>query len=386
MNFSDVLLHLGEGDTLAYLPGSPPIYQTSNFLFKNVADMRAALEAEDKVPFYTRGTNPTVTLLQKKLAALENMEASLVFASGSAAISAAVLSNVKQGDHVLCVTKPYSWTAKLLVNLLSKFGVTHTLAEATSVDEFISHLNTNTKLVYLESPNSWTFEMQDIEAITAVCQSKNIVTVIDNSYASPLNQQPENYGVDIVVHSATKFIGGHSDVVAGVACASESMIQKIFKSEYMTLGGIISPFDAWLLLRSLRTLPLRLKHIGETTLKVVRAIENHPKISRIFYPHSISYTQPELAKKYLKAPGGLFTIDLNTKEVDKIEAFCNALKYFKLGCSWGSFESLAFPAITTVSSLNYNNPSIVIERVRLSVGLDDPELLINDLNTALKDI
>lgn len=386
MNISDILLHLGEGDPQSYLPGSPPIYQTSNFLFKNVADMRAALEAEDKIPFYTRGSNPTVTLLQKKLAALENMEASLVFASGSAAISAAVLANIKQGDHVLCVSKPYSWTTKLLVNLLAKFGISHTLANASDPAEFVKFIQSNTTLVYLESPNSWTFEMQDIEAITSVCRKSNIVTVLDNSFASPLNQQPGNYGVDIVVHSATKFIGGHSDVVAGVACASASMIQKIFKSEYMTLGGIISPFDAWLLLRSLRTLPMRLKHIGETTLQVVSAIEDHPKIAKIFYPHSKSYAQPELTKKYLKAPGGLFTIDLETKDIDQIEAFCNSLKYFKLGCSWGSFESLAFPAITTVSSLNYDNPGIVIERVRLSVGLDDPELLINDLQAALEKI
>ena len=386
MNLTDILLHLGEEDHFDGNPGSPALYQTSNFIFKDADSMRQALKREHEVPFYTRGTNPTVQKLATKLAALEGAADALVVASGSAAVATAVLANVSAGDHVLCVTKPYSWTAKLMGQLLPQFGVQTTLSDGKAADAFIQHVKDHTKIIFLESPNSWTFEMQDLEVITAFAKKRGILTIIDNSFATPLLQQPIKYGVDIIIHSATKYINGHSDVVAGVICGSREMIHKLFKSTYMTLGAAISPFDAWLMLRSLRTLPLRVRQISETATKVIAYLDKHPMVAKVYHPHSSHFDQSELTEKYLSGVGGLLTIDLATKEPAKIEAFANALRKFKLGCSWGSYESLAFPAITIADSLNYHNPDIVMERVRLSIGLDDADSLIADLGLALEQV
>ena len=386
MEKSEILLHLGDEITLAHNPGSPALYQTSNFTFGNVAAMRQSLAHEDEIPFYTRGTNPTIQILQKKLAALEKMEKALIFSSGSAAIATAVMGNIDQGDHILSVSKPYSWTGKLLKNLLPRFGVESTLANGTDVKKFLENIQPNTKLIYLESPNSWTFEMQDLESIADYARAHDIITIVDNSYSSPINQVPADHGIDIVVHSATKYLGGHSDLVAGVLCASGQMIDKLFKSEFMTLGGIISPHDAWLMLRSLRTLPLRIEHTGSSAQKIVSRLEKNDTIEKVYYPFAESFPQKNLVEKYLKGPNGLFTIDLATKDTGEIEKFCNSLKKFKLACSWGSYESLAFPAIATISSQNYDKPDVVINRIRFSIGLDDPDILAEDIENALSEI
>ncbi|MEQ8238294.1 MAG: PLP-dependent aspartate aminotransferase family protein, partial [Cyclobacteriaceae bacterium] len=367
------------------ISASPPIYQTSNFVFNSADDMQSALAAENEIPFYTRGSNPTVDLLQIKMAAMENAEACLMFASGSAAISAAVLSQVKAGDHIVCVQSPYSWTKKLLMNILSRFGVSHTFVSG-DIESIKKEINSNTTLIYLESPNSWTYEMQDLEAVASLAKASNITTIVDNSFASPVYQKPINYGIDIVVHSATKYLGGHSDVVAGALCASSSIIGKIFKGEYMTLGGIMSPFDAWLMLRSLRTLPLRLEKVVNNTKIIVPFLESHEKVKTVFSPLAKDFPQKELANKYLKQIGGLVTIDLKTDDINHVKQFCDALTKFKLGCSWGSYESLAFPAFTTINSMNYHNTETVINRIRLYIGLDDPESLMDDLNNALAKV
>ena len=189
----------------------------------------------------------------------------MAFASGSAAISAAILANVSSGDHIICVKNPYSWTSKLLVNFLERFGVSHTLVDGTVAEAFEYAYQPNTKLIFLESPNSWTFEMQDIEPIAAFAKEMGLLTIMDNSYATPINLNPADYGIDIIVHSSSKYIGGHSDAISGLLCGSKEMVEKIFKSEFMTLGAVISPFNAWLLLRGLRTLPLRMKQVSSST-------------------------------------------------------------------------------------------------------------------------
>ncbi|MFT4737112.1 MAG: cystathionine beta-lyase/cystathionine gamma-synthase [Cyclobacteriaceae bacterium] len=386
MELSDILLHLAEEENFSGTPGSPALYQTSNFVFDTVADMQRALKHENDIPFYSRGTNPTVQKLQQKMAALEETESCLVVASGSAAVSTAILGNVQHGDHVLSITKPYSWSAKLLNQLLPKMGIEVSFCAGESTEDFLSHVTARTKVIYLESPNSWTYEMQDLAAISAFAKAKGIITIIDNSYATPLLQKPATHGIDIMVHSATKYINGHSDVIAGIICGSEEMMTKLFQTTYMTLGPAISPFDAWLMLRSLRTLPMRIKHIGETTEQVLSYLENHPKIKNIYYPFAKDFAQSDLADKYLKGKGGLFTIDLNTDDEQRIVAFANSLKKFKLGCSWGSYESLAFPAMTVADSLNYDNPDIINERIRLSIGFDEASVLIADLEQALAKV
>ncbi len=386
MNTDDIIFHLGEDTVHQSHPASPPIYQTSNFTFESVSDMSNALANEHVEPFYTRGANPTVLLLQKKIAALEQTDAALIFSSGSAAISAAVLSQVRSGDHVVCVSNPYSWTKKLLSVILERFGVTNDFPAADNTNAIIASCNPNTRLVYLESPNSWTYEMQDLERIAVFAKERGITTIMDNSCASPLYQQPTKFGIDIVVHSATKYLAGHADLVAGVLCTNQKYYLEIFKSEYMTLGGIISPNDAWLMIRSLRTLDLRMEKVSSNSLKVAEFLEDHTHVERLYYTHSPSFAQPELVEKYLSGNGGLMTIDLKTKEPKKVIQFCDALKRFKLGCSWGGYESLAFPAISTMSSLNYDKPDIALNRIRLYVGLEDATLLIDDLKHALQQL
>ncbi|MFY0605130.1 MAG: aminotransferase class I/II-fold pyridoxal phosphate-dependent enzyme [Cyclobacteriaceae bacterium] len=386
MTTDSILFHLGEGTPHQSIPGSPPIYQTSNFIYETVDDMSKALEREHEEPFYTRGTNPTVQILQQKLAALENTSNALVFGSGSAAICTAVISQVKAGDHIVCVDNPYGWTKKLIVDILERFNVSCTFVSADNTAGIIQACNENTSLIYLESPNSWTYEMQDLVVITAFAKQNNITTIIDNSCASPLYQKPADHGIDIIVHSGTKYLAGHSDIVAGVLCTNHETYLSIFKSEYMSLGGIISPNDAWLMIRSLRTLELRMEKISQNAQPVAEYLSSHKHVERLYYTHSPYFAQRELVDKYLSSNGGLMTIDLKTNDVNQVKAICNALNCFKLGCSWGAFESLAFPALTTISSLNYDKPNTPINRIRLSIGLENAETLIADLDNAFKTL
>ncbi|MBV6647339.1 MAG: aminotransferase class V-fold PLP-dependent enzyme [Cyclobacteriaceae bacterium] len=383
MKEKDVVLYLGEEIRSSASSGTPPVYQTSNFVFESVQAMREALIREDELPFYTRGTNPTVQLLQAKMAALEGTESALILGSGSAAIAAGLLANLKYGDHILAVANPYSWTKKL-IQRLERWGIAHTFADGSDTASFLSCVQKNTKVIYLESPNSWTYEMQDLETIAAFAKSRNILTMIDNSFASPINQHPANYGIDLIAHSATKYLNGHSDVVAGVLCASKVMIKSIFQTEYMMLGGVVSPNDASLILRSLRTLPMRMKAVAETTLEVIAYLEQHPKVAKLHHPHAKGYPQQELTAKYLSQPSGLFTIDLVERDSRKVEAFCNALKRFKAGPSWGSYKSLYFPAIALMTSQNYQSANILPERIRFGIGFDEAEDLITDLDSAFK--
>lgn len=382
MDINDALFHLGEGTAFPDIPAAPPLYQTSNFVFNSFDDMQTCLKREDKSPFYSRGANPTVQILQQKLAALEATDEALVFGSGSAAVAAAILSQVKAGDHISCVANPYGWTKKLLSSILKDFGVTHDYVPAHDTDALLAAVKPETKVIFLESPNSWTYEMQDLERVSAFAKARGITTIIDNSCASPLNQQPAIHGIDIMVHSASKYLSGHADMVAGVLCTSSTIAMQIFQGPYMTMGGILSPFESWLMIRSLRTLEMRMDRVAENALVVGEYLENHPKVSKLYFTHAKSYPQPELRDKYLKKAGGLMTIELATTELNKVKAFCNQLERFKLGCSWGGFESLAFPAATTTGSLNYHSDETPVNRIRLYVGLENPKLLIEDLSKA----
>lgn len=365
---------------------APPLFQTSMFAFESVEAMRQALAAEEEQCFYTRGNNPTFRVLEQKMAALEGAEAALLFASGSAAIAAAVMANVEQGKHVICVQKPYSWTAKLLDKLLARFGVEVSMVDATSTDALMHSIRPNTCLMYLESPNSFTFELQDIQACVELAKAHGLISILDNSYATPLNQQPIRMGVDIVLHSASKYIGGHSDTVAGILCCSAAMRRKIFSSEYMTLGGVISPFNAWLLLRGLRTLPLRIERVAYTTPIVVDFLARHPKVAYVRYPFHPSHPQYELAKRQMKRAGGMFSFALAVEKPEQVEVFCNRLKRFLLACSWGGYESLMFPACTLYNSTNYSTTSLDWRLIRVYVGLEEAQELIDDLSQALDAI
>ncbi len=383
MNLDYIINHLAEDRHCYEGAVSPPIFQTSNFAFQTVEDMREGLRREMDAPFYTRGVNPTVRTLRAKLAALEGAEECMVFSSGSAAIAAAVMSQVKAGDHIVCVQKPYSWTTKLLSRLLARFDVSSSFVDGRDAENFRKAIQPNTRLFMLESPNSTTFELQDLEAIAAIAKAHGILTIVDNSYATPLNQQPIKMGIDMTVHSATKYLNGHSDIVAGVLCCSREKYEEIFAGEFMTLGGIISPNDAWLMLRGLRTLPLRMQRVADTTPRIVAMLEKHPRVEKVYYPFSPDFDQYELAKKQMKAPAGQFSMALKAERIEEVDDFCNRLKYFTLACSWGSFESLIFPTSALIDSANYSGSPLPWNLIRFYIGLEEAEVLMEDLLGAL---
>ena len=381
MDISYIINRLGEENESYFGAVAPPIMQTSNFCFKKTEQLRKALKDERNNLLYSRGNNPTLDILCKKLAALEEADDALVFASGMAAISTAVISNLKSGDQVICVQKPYSWTYTLFSKLLYRYGVSTTFIDGTELENFSNAITPKTRLIYLESPNTMTFELQDISEVVKIAKKNNIITIIDNSYSSPLFQQPLKMGVDIVVHSATKYIGGHSDTVAGVICSSKEMIDKIFKNDMLTLGGIISPFNAWLLLRGMRTLPLRMERVSASALKIIDFLKHHSAIDKVFYPFDESNSMKNIAEKQMKCGSGLFSFQLKTKDVAAIERFCESLKHFQMAVSWGGYESLIFPVCAFVEREEASG--LPINLIRLSIGLEDADELIKDLESGL---
>jgi len=383
-DISYILNHLGEERVNYYNAVSPPIFQTSNFVFNSVSHMKDALSKEKNAFIYSRGNNPTLNILSKKLAALEGTEEALVFSSGMAAISTAVMSAVQSGDHIICVDNPYSWTNILMKKILPRYNVHVTMINGTDINNFEEAISKNTKLIYLESPNSFTFEIQDIKAVVELAKKHDLLTAIDNSFASPLTQSPSEMGVDIILHSASKYLGGHSDVVAGVLCSSKEIITRIFNNEFLTFGGIISPFNAWLILRGLRTLQIRIEKISQSTKKIIKYLENHPKIEKLISPFSVYHPQNKLAKKQLRHEMGLFSVRLRTNNFKEVEKFVISLKYFLIAVSWGGHESLVFPACTIDNPDKTTN--MPVNLVRFYIGLDEPDILINDLENALKQI
>lgn len=384
MDLSEILYHYGEDRELYFNAMSPPIVQTSNFVFKDIDDLKSKMADEYAHHVYTRGNNPTVAILRKKIAALEGTEECLVVSSGATAMAASVIANVSAGDHVLCVLKPYSWTQKLVSKFLTRFGVDYHFVDARDVEEIKQHIQSNTKVLILESPNTLTFEIQDLQACAKLAKEHGIVTIIDNSHCSPLYQNPAKWGIDIVVHTATKYINGHSDVVMGVICGSESMMRKIFASEFMTLGLNVSPHDAFLALRGLRTLPMRLDRSNQNAAKLVAFLKGHSKIKKIYYPFLPENDQYDLAVSQMKGAGGLLSIELDTPSKNAVNDFVNALDKFLLAVSWGGYESLKMPTLAFYDIAGQPDPPLPFQLVRLYAGLEEADFLIDNLDKALK--
>jgi cystathionine beta-lyase/cystathionine gamma-synthase len=384
MHLSDILTHLAEDRDLYFNAVSPPVVQTSNFVFPDLHAFRAAFSDELEHHVYSRGNNPTVAILRKKLAALEGTEDCLVFGSGAGAVAAAVIGNVSAGDHVVCQQSPYSWTSALLRKFLSRFGVEHTFVDGTKLAAIEAAIRPNTRMLYLESPNTMTFEVQDLAACAALARARGIVTAIDNSFCSPLYQNPAAHGIDIVIHSGTKYLNGHSDVVVGVLCASKAMVKKIFESELMTLGGILPPHDAALVIRGLRTLPLRLERSSQSAAYLLEKLKNHPKVARIWHPFHTEGEQLAIAQKQMRGAGGLFSVQFITDSEEKMEAFIHALRRFLMAVSWGGHESLIIPTIGFYNIPGRDNPPMPYTFVRFYIGLEDPDWLWEDLENAME--
>ncbi len=371
-----------------YLGGvAPPIYSNSLFTFPDYRSSKECFANENERYTYTREANPTVEPLERKISKLEDTDETIVLSSGMAAISSAVISQLESGDHVIVVSNCYSIAYQLFTEFLKeKFGVEVTFVRG-SRDDFENHLQDNTKLFYLESPTSLKFEILDLSTISEIAHQHDIVTIIDNTYSTPYNQRPSEYGIDVVVHSASKYINGHSDVVAGIISGREEIMKEMETRE--VLGGNIGPFEAWLILRGLRTLGIRMERHNETGLEIARFLDNHPKISRVHYPGLTSHPQHELASRQMSGFGGLMALELdaNSKEIpefiDELEVISNAV-------SWGGFESLILhPYIAvshTISDRRLAEWGITEDLLRLYVGLEEAEILKRDLDTALKSL
>ena len=384
MDYAHILNHLGENRDQYFGAVSPPIVQTSNFAFNSLENFRASMGDEFGTHMYTRGNNPTVQILRKKLAALESAEDCLVFASGSGAIANAVISQVNQGDHIVCVQSAYSWTNKLLKDFLPRFGVSSTFVDGRDLTAMEDAIQQNTKVLFLESPTSMHMELQDLPACAAIAKRHGLISIIDNSYASPYYQRPIEMGIDIVTHSGTKYINGHSDIVCGVVCASHSIINDMFSKEYMTLGGIISPHDASQIIRGLRTLPLRLKQSNASANIICNFLAEHDAVEAVYYPHHPSFAQYKLAQKQMSGCGGLFAVQFKTESREKMESFFNRLTRFLLAVSWGGHESLVLPAVALYDIPGKDNPDMPVGFVRFYIGLEDADVLVNDISQALK--
>ncbi len=385
-DISYILNELGEDRELYFNAIAPPIIQTSNFAFDKVDDLRKAFEDESSAYLYSRGINPTVDILRKKLAALDGAEDCLVFNSGAAAIFASVLANVKAGDNIVSVDKPYTWAQKMFNDILPRFNVTTTYIDGRNIENFERAILPNTTLIYLESPNSWDFALQDLKAVADLAKSESITTICDNSYCSPIYQKPIEFGIDMVLQSATKYIGGHSDTVAGVLSGSKEMIGKIFNSEYMNIGSGIQPFNAWLLIRGLRTLPMRLERITNSTQKVVSFLKQHPKVEQVIFSFDESFPQYELAKQQMKGACGLLSFIIKATDINQIEKFCESLQHILMAVSWGGHESLVIPKCASIKREEFDAGNKEHRMLRLYVGLEEPDYLIKDLEQALEKI
>src|SRR5690242_6345642 len=328
MDLSYILNHLGEDRQSYFGAVAPPIVQSSIFAFPSVDAMRAGFRDEFGRHVYTRGNNPTVEILRRKVAALEGAEDCLMFGSGAAAISAGVIACVSGGDHVVCVARPYSWTRAVLKDLLGRFGVATTFVDGTDVANFESALTDRTRLIVLESPNSMTFEQQDLAAVAALARERGIRTLCDNSYASPLNQSPIALGIDLVAHSATKYLNGHSDVVGGALCGSEKILREVFKGPFMTCGAILAPHDAWLMIRGLRTLEVGMEGIGGTARNGLAFLEKQPRVGKVYLPHRTANSQFAVAPGPVAGRRGVVPVGLRGGGGAGVERFCNALERF----------------------------------------------------------
>lgn len=367
----------------------PPIFQNSLFTFPDWSAIDAAFGQPEEAYIYTRGNNPGVGFVEEKLAKLAGGEKARLFASGMGAISSAILHCVNQGDHILTIRNIYGPTQNFMRDYLhAKCGVTTTFISGADIASFAKAIQPNTRLIYLESPASMTFELQDLAKVGELARAKGIKTVIDNTLATPLGQRPLDWGIDLEVHSASKYLGGHSDLVCGVVIGKKVDIDAISLREQAWLGAKMAPFEAWLLLRSLRTLPARLRLHEENAMYLAVYLQKHPAVEKVFYTGLPNFPQRELADRQMHQFSGLMSIQLATEGIEKVKRFVDTLELFKLGVSWGGHESLVYaPLISYLREMGeeaFRKTGIPPGLIRLSIGLEDKEDLRRDLERALE--
>lgn len=386
--FATRAVHAGQHSDPLTGAVSVPIYETSTFVFKNAEEGAARFAGKAEGYIYTRLGNPTIKALERNVAQLENAEDARACSSGMAAINTAVMTLVKKGDHVVSTDCLYGGTIKLFLDILPRFGIDFTLVDSTNAANVETAIKDNTKLVYIETPSNPTLRLTDIHAVADIARGHGIMTMVDNTFMSPYFQRPIEMGADIVVHSLTKYLSGHSDVVGGIIVGSSSFL-KTLDPIFKNTGAILGPFEAWLTLRGVKTLPLRMEKHNENAVKIAHFLESHEKIERVYYPGLKSHPQHELAKKQMSGFGGVLCFDLKGG-LESGRKLMNSVKLCTLAVSLGAIETLIeHPASMTHAIVPKNErlkAGITDSLVRLSVGIEDAQDLIEDLEQALEKI
>lgn len=379
------MTHVGETPDKYMGSVTPPVFMNSLHVFDTVKDYFAVDIFKDEY-YYGRASNPTVSILEKKLAALEHGSRAVVFSAGMAACAAAILAVCKTGSHIICIRECYGPVQHLLDEFLKeKMNIEVTYVVGIELKEFEDAVRPETDLIILESPSTLVFNVVDLKGVAALAKKHGIKTYIDNTYSTPIFQKPLDMGIDIVMHTMTKYIGGHSDIIGGVLISKDEEFMRKIMVQRDWFGGVLGPMEAWLAIRGLRTLDVRMERHYETAMKVAEYLEKHPKIERVFYTGLPSHPQYELARKQQKAECGLMSIEVKG-ELKDVETFVDSLKIFETGCSWGGFESLAI-----AYTYNWGDEELALHNlnrniVRLHCGLEGADNLIQDLEQALDKI
>ena len=379
------LTHIGEDPEKYMKAVVPPVFMNSLHVFNTVKDYFDVDIFNDQF-YYGRASNPTVNILEKKLAALEHGSRAVVFSAGMAACSAAILSICKTGSHIICIRESYGPVQHLLNEFLcEKMNVEVTYVVGKNPKEFEDAIKENTDMIILESPSTLVCNVVDLKSVADIAKKHNIKTYIDNTYSTPIFQKPLDMGIDIVMHTMTKYIGGHSDLIGGVLISKDEELMRKIMVQRDWFGSVMGPMEAWLAIRGLRTLDVRMQRHYETAMEVAKFLEKHPKVKRVFYTGLSSHPQYELARKQQKGECGLLSIEIEG-DVKNVETFVDNLKVFEKGCSWGGFESLAIAFTYNWSEEELKFHELNRNIVRLHCGLEGAEILIDDLKQALNKI
>ena len=337
---------------------------------------------EDKYPRYFN--TPNQLALSKKIADLENSEDALLFGSGIAAIFSSLFSFIKSGDHVIFQSSIYGGTLNLVIKEFKKFNIKYSLVDSFDLKDYEKEIKTNTKIVFIESPSNPLLKLIDLKSIAELCKKNNLISIIDNTFSSPINQNPSDFGIDIIIHSATKYLGGHSDILAGALASNKKYIQKI-KESSINYGGNLSDYTVWLLERSIKTLSLRVAKQNENALKVAKFLFEHQKVNSVNYPGLKSHPDHQLSLTQMKGFGGMLSFELNN--LDEAIKFTRKIKLIKSAMSLGGVEStICSPTLTSHSKISKEEREkigIFDGLLRFSVGIEDFEDIRNDLDQAL---
>ncbi|MDT0604432.1 methionine gamma-lyase [Thalassotalea castellviae] len=366
-----------------------PLYQTSTFIFDNAEQGAERFAGESEGFIYTRLGNPTTRQLEMRVAAMEGMEDAAATATGMAAVSGALLANLSAGDHIISSKAVYGCTYALISHMLTKFGIEVSFVDMSNPSNIIAEIKENTKVLFLESPVNPNLEVLDLTSILAITKKHNIISVVDNTFMTPVLQQPAKMGADIIIHSATKYLNGHGDVVAGIICGSKEMIEHIKLTALKDIGATMSPHDAWLILRGLKTLHLRVERHCQNAQLLAEFLESHPSVDKVFYPGLPSHSGHQYIGTQMKAAGGVIAFELHTNLKGGAE-FINRMKLFSIAVSLGDAESLIqHPASMTHSPYTDEErraAGISDSLIRISAGLENVTDLIEDLKQSLDAI